>query len=145
MIRFTLIVSLFCIYGCSGGDLNDTPDTAAVSGTVTLDGKPVEGAVIMFSPTKLANPEKGKGGRPSVATTDSSGGYKLEYGSGTSGAAPGTYSVTISTATTKTGEDGNDVEVPESIPAKYNEYSELSEEVKEGSNTIDFKLTSEEE
>lgn len=41
-----------------------------VSGTVTLDGSPVEGAAVILEPVD--------GGRPASATTDASGGFSLK-------------------------------------------------------------------
>lgn len=57
------------LIGC-GGD----PTVAKVSGTVALDGEPVEGASVIFSPIG--------GGRPATGQTDAEGNFQLStYGS----------------------------------------------------------------
>ena len=72
------------IVGCSSGSI---PGTFPVSGTVTYDGKPVEGATISFI---------GKGSeRPATAISKSDGKYDL-YTLDTRGALPGNYSVVVS-------------------------------------------------
>lgn len=130
-ISFSLVL-LVTLIGC-GGD-SDLPDLGSVTGTVTLDGKPLPNATVEFTPVD--------GGRPSVAVTEDDGEYELEYTPGNFGATPGSYQVTITTATTTTDKQGNDVDVPETLPAKYNVNTTLKEEVKAGSNEIDFKLDS---
>lgn len=118
--------------GCGGGP------TVPVSGTVTLDGEPLEGATVIFTPQD--------DGRPSAARTDSEGRYELTFSRDARGALPGKHVVTISTYS---GEDtDSDPEYaipasPEKVPAKYNVNSELVETVEQGGNTIDFDLDSE--
>lgn len=136
MYRFisALIVCGLCC-GCGEGS-SDTPETSSVTGKVTLDDTPLEGATVMFAPKA--------GGRTSIGTTDNNGHYELNYSISTKGAVPGAYTVTIRTATTTSGEDGNDIEVPEKLPPKYHDKSELTADVAEGENTIDFPLKSKE-
>jgi Carboxypeptidase regulatory-like domain len=59
-----------------------------VTGTVTYQGKPVEGATVVFSP-------EGKG-RPASGRTDSSGRFQLTTLEANDGAMPGKYRVAIS-------------------------------------------------
>ena len=118
--------------GCGGSD--DTPELGTVSGTVTLDGDPVPNANVSFTPVE--------GGRPSAGTTDEDGYYELMYSLNNPGALPGEHRVGITTATTVTNEAGDDVEVPEKIPAQYNTETELTKKVEPTSQTIDFELTS---
>ncbi len=138
MIRHSLVCVAFALtfiaLGCGGGAPDDTPDLGTVTGTVKLDGTPVPKATVSFSPEA--------GGRPSTGTTDENGYYELLYSVGNKGAVPGKYQVRITTATTVVNEAGEDVDVPEKIPAKYNTETELSEEVKPTSQTIDFDLKS---
>jgi hypothetical protein len=61
-----------------------------VSGTVTLNGEPMGGANISFSPLEGNDPNT-----PGVDETGPSGNYKLMF-KGRSGVAPGKYKVTIS-------------------------------------------------
>jgi hypothetical protein len=68
--------------------------TVPVSGTVTLDGQPLDGANVAFSPVDLD-------GKPANATTDSQGAFRLKTYIGASfgqadGALPGEYTVMVS-------------------------------------------------
>jgi hypothetical protein len=70
--------------------------TIPVSGTVTLDGSPVAGARVAFSPK---SPE----GRAAAGITDTSGRFTLTTVEAGDGAMAGSYTVTISkTAASKT-------------------------------------------
>lgn len=105
-----------------------------VSGTVTLDDKPLEDAFVEFSPTS---------GRPSVGRTDEDGHYQLEYSTSKSGVEAGDHTVRIGTyqeasIDMKTGEPTAKVE--EIVPEKYNRETTLTAHVKPGKNDIDFKL-----
>lgn len=112
--------------GCSSGG----PDLGRVEGRVTLDGKPLPGAMVMFKPLK---------GRPSLAETDGDGHYSLDYRIDDSGALLGTHTVTISTFKQA---DGLFIkkDVPERVPPKYNRRTSLTAEVKAGLNEINFDL-----
>ena len=126
--------------GCGGADV---PEVAYVEGTVTLDGKPLEGALLTFNPVE--------GGRPSYGRTDAEGWYELMYMDGVEGALPGSHVVWISTA--REGDpDAEDPKAKESrkeeVPAQYNvmasENPQMTKEVKAGEdNVIDFALKSE--
>ena len=71
--------------GCGPGG----PEIASVEGTVTMDGKPLPDASVVFIP---------ENGRPAGATTDSEGKYVLTFTQGRKGAMPGKNKVRISTA-----------------------------------------------
>lgn len=62
------------------------PKLYPVSGTVTYDGQPLEGASVLFIP---------QGGRPSMGMTDGSGKFTIAT-NGKPGAPQGTYNVTVS-------------------------------------------------
>jgi len=123
--------------GCGGGDYG------SVSGTVTLDGQPLSGAQVMFMPDE--------GGGPSFGETDTSGKYVLTHNSGSRGAVIGAHSVAI-----EMGEDEEEYDASgmdegtleeqqdeeKTLPARYNEESELTAIVEKGDNTVDFALTS---
>lgn len=113
--------------GCAGR--GDAPETAEVTGTVTLDGAPLEEASIIFQP---------EDGRPSYAVTDARGQYALMYTRDVPGAKLGNHSVHITTAR---GEDDPESEVPERLPAKYHSQSSLTANVEPGQNSIDFELS----
>jgi hypothetical protein len=107
-----------------------------VTGTVTLDGKPLPQATVTFS--------RGQG-RMSVGTTDEQGRYKLLYTVNQQGAEPGTHTVSITTQIDAVSGEGDLAAVEgrkELLPPRYNDKTELTAEVKRGRNTIDFDLTS---
>jgi hypothetical protein len=114
---------LTTVAGC-GGDLG------RVSGVVTLDGKPLPEATVEFQP---------KLGSPSYGETDRNGRYELLYTPDRPGAEIGEHQVRISTY--KVIPDGDDrIELPEKIPASYNENSKVVREVVPGRQTIDFRI-----
>ncbi len=125
---FRLCLVIAMLAGCSGPE---HPDVGRVSGTVTLDGQPLAEATVMFQPTQ---------GRASIATTDSAGKYSLTYLDGVSGALLGSHKVIIRTEIP--GEDGQPPIAKEKLPKKYHERTELTAEVKKGSNAFNFALTS---
>src|SRR5262245_26807017 len=121
-----LIISALLLTGCGGPE---HPDVGRVSGVVMLDGQPLTEATVMFQPTQ---------GRASVATTDSAGKYTLIYLDGVPGALLGSHKVIIRTEIP--GEDGQAPIAKEKLPKKYHAESELTAEVKPGSNKLDFEL-----
>ena len=129
--------TLFCVVLCGCG--SDGPELADVTGTVTLDGKPVPNATVIFNPVEA-------GGSTSLGKTDDQGNYRLEYSQDKKGAMLGKHEVEISTqkiAADEMPDDGGAAQtayVP--IPAKYRKRGELTAEVKDQRNKIDFALTS---
>lgn len=122
------------VVGCAGGDVG------SVTGTVHLDGKPLEGALITFYPQIEAGAGMEKGGA-SAGRTDAEGKYELIYNRDVKGAEVGKHLVYIETAVES---DGYGEGRGEELPKRYNSESELEVEVKPGRNTIDFlDLTSE--
>lgn len=141
--------AVFCVVaallaGCGGG--GDVPDLGSVTGKVMLDGQPLAGASVTFSPAN---------GRPSNAETNEDGTYELMYLNGVSGAVVGEHTVSISTykekefgddeepdESEKDGEEIESVETPEKIPVVFNQKSTLKKTVEAGSNEIDLDLKS---
>ncbi|GIW99923.1 MAG: hypothetical protein KatS3mg111_3256 [Pirellulaceae bacterium] len=78
------VLVLMGLSGCGGDKLPTVP----VSGVVTLDGKPLEGATVTFVP-------QSPGARTASALTGSDGRFVLTTVKGGDGAVPGTYAVTI--------------------------------------------------
>lgn len=111
------------------------PEIARVQGVVTMDGKPLPAAVIMFVPEH---------GRPSASETDDNGKYVLEFSAGRKGAIPGKNRVEINTARLAYEKDGKQYPaVKESVPAIYNRNTELEFNVEPGkTNTANFDLKS---
>ena len=67
-----------------------------VEGFVVLDGKPVEGATVFFSP--VASAGEGAAGLPAAGRTGFDGGFRLNAGGGAkpgAGTAVGDYIVTV--------------------------------------------------
>lgn len=111
-----IAAALFVISGgCSG---SKHPATAAVSGTVTYQGNPVEGATVAF---QLAG-----GGGVSTAITDAAGKYALHTFGEADGAVPGDYKITISKIK---AEDQNAGKTPEQISEEYAAMQSRGEEI----------------
>jgi hypothetical protein len=70
-------ILLVAVVGCGGTDI----PTAAVTGTITVNGKPVEGVTVSFVPDAKI--------RPSVGITDAKGRYKAQFVRSQSGVALG--------------------------------------------------------
>jgi hypothetical protein len=127
-----LLLPLLAALGCSGGN------RAAVTGKVTVDGQPLEQGRIMFVPDQ-ANPG------PTAGAPIVNGNYTVPAANGV---FIGKNTVQIN-AVRKTGQKiqspfgpGLIDEVAEAIPTKYNTKSEISREIKPGTNRFDFDLTS---
>lgn len=95
--RSVLVGALFIVglAGCPGSD--DIGSTVPVSGKVTIDGKPLESGTVTYH----AEESKGNKTKAGVTGIVKNGEYTLNTGSVTSnrsGAPPGWYKVTISTA-----------------------------------------------
>jgi len=80
---------LAALVGCSRGSGN----FATVSGVVTHNGAPVEGAKVTFHSTTQV---EGKAGTVASVLTDSSGKYVLASAGKDPGIPPGMYKVTVS-------------------------------------------------
>jgi len=85
-----LAAGLGLLAGCGGG-----PKLVAVSGVVTLDGKPYPNAVVSFQP--IGSKDNLDPGGGSMGVTDSGGRYMLKYNHTTYGAVVGKHRVRIST------------------------------------------------
>lgn len=129
-----LPLALACGSGLAGCSSGDRPPLGSVSGAVTLDGQPLAGAEVCFAPPK---------GRPSLGRTDASGRYALSYVGTTKGAMVGSHRVYIAWPPPDSDEEPvKPTAARPPIPDRYNRKSELTAEVRGGSNTFDFKLDS---
>jgi hypothetical protein len=119
--------------GCGG------PKFYPVSGTVTMDGKPLADAMVVFIPESTSE------GRFAQAKTDDNGRYVLMQTTTKDGALAGKYKVSISTFIMGIPEFEPPVpSIPETVPDKYNDETTLTVEVKPGEpNVFDFDLDSE--
>lgn len=126
--------------GCGGGATDDLP-RRAVSGTVTLDGKPLEKGAISFDPEVVPKDPV------SVGAIIEGGSYEI---AAEQGPTPGTYRVSIRAGGPGEAEASEDAPgmpprraAPDPIPARYNARTTLRAEVTaDGPNTFDFELTS---
>jgi hypothetical protein len=138
--------------GCNTGG----PGSNYVEGVVTLDGQPIEGVTVGFSPTE------GSTGVPAVGMTDANGVFKLtsiQGGEPERGAEAGEYNVTFAKSVTSTGSDSvtksedegygkvdysrEPLKTEHIIPPKYGDpkTSGFTVRVKSGKNTGDeFKF-----
>jgi hypothetical protein len=140
--HWVLMAGVLCaIAGCGRGDT----DRCAISGEVTLDGRPVDGGNIQIDPLEAKQPS-------ASGALVQAGRYSIPR---QTGLVPGKYRVHIYWAEkvntgivpTITGDVGHNVNVTpprELIPAKYNTESELTIEVRQNdANRFDFALTTE--
>lgn len=125
MQRIFFVVLISSVIGCFGGTEAKGPVTAPASGIVTLDGKPLAGAVVMFLPTGATQ------GVESVATTDAAGKFQLKTITGDPGVIPGEHRVLINKMVMPDGSpiptDTDEPEITfvsqgarELVPQKYN-------------------------
>ena len=156
-------MAALALLGCGNGE--SALDTVPVSGVVTLDGTPVEGANVVFAPTSGS-------GTAASGVTDASGRYQLTTQDPNDGALAGSYVVMISKTETepsaaaaavkpgmsaeeatkaameardKSGE-ADEPQVSDKLPAKYKDpaASGFKAEVSKGGQTeFNFELTSE--
>jgi hypothetical protein len=141
-----------CLAGCGGAEGDEgRVDVYEVTGTVTMDGKPVSGATVSFSP---------KDKQPAaVGMTDDSGAYSLTTYESGDGAAAGNYTVLVTKPPeASAGPSGHDAFVSGKPPASHSgasqnapasslpvqyaaaDTSPFSYTVKEEENTFDIKL-----
>jgi hypothetical protein len=147
-----LVTVGFVLTGCSN---SSRPPTYPVTGTVTLQGKTVAGAVITFVPTA----EKGDA---ASAITDAEGKYALTTWEAGDGARPGEYRVKLSKQEQQTVDPSKLVQnlsyeeeqkiyveskkapppAKRLIPSKYenDETSGLIHKVEEKPTTFDIKI-----
>src|SRR5207244_4820472 len=129
--------------GCGPKHAN-MPAHYPVTGKITLDGKPLPGAGIMFLPRGNTR------GTGSQAMTDKEGAYTLKSDHAGAGAAEGEYAVTISRVVNRDGTpyvprpDAAEAGERETLPGHYSDSMKtiLSANVPKGGDTINFELTS---
>jgi hypothetical protein len=144
-----LLAFLIAASGCSK---SPKIDLTPVAGKISLDGKPLSGARLVY----YLHGSNVPGYSVSLGQTDTEGNYKLMCGA-KPGAAPGAYKVTVSRIVTAAGvtvnlDEGMDLEqlamqgaAKESIPERYSdlEKTELTTTVeRERADGYDFQLTS---
>ena len=149
-LPLALFSLLLTVAGCSANNEIDYGKVklVSVSGTVTLDGQPLGGAVISFDDPTTGN--------FSFARTNSSGSYTLQFDSSVDGVTPGKKTVQISTVRNILGLRGEEgVEEGEAstegqkseakkeqVPECYNKKTKLEVEVTPDKTTFNFDLKS---
>ena len=136
-MRLGAVLVLVCVVGC--GEPGTAP-TVKVTGTVTYNGDPVEGASVAFIP---------ESGRPASGTTDASGKFTLTTFKSGDGAVPGKHAVAITEPSEDTNTEGEvDYSLPDEpagrFPAKYTDptTSGFTATVEEGGQTdFTFNMT----
>jgi hypothetical protein len=123
MNRMIVLMVAVCLVGCGRPEV----ELGSVTGTVTLDGKPLSNAFVQFVPSR--------GGRAAGGATDETGHYELDYSAQDKGALVGTAKVLISTGDPESGRK-------EMVPPRYNRNTDLTAEVGPGANVLDFELQS---
>lgn len=122
-VGLMLLIGAMGLWTSGCGGVSDMPELADVSGTVTMDGKPVVGIIILFKPDK---------GRPAMGTTDAEGKYTLEYLHDEVGTKVGPSTVSFEWPIGASGPP---------IPAKYGTNSTEKVDVIPGKkNVFDFDL-----
>ena len=141
-----LVLAAMCLVTVPGcGGTKSGPATVEVTGTVTLNGAPIDGASVLFSPDIGSS----DGRLASQATTDTAGRFKLSThvggGKFKSGMVPGKYVVSITKLDTAAAK--NTFTPPKNLlPPKYADpkTSLLNAEVAVGqANDFQFPLKSE--
>jgi hypothetical protein len=137
--KLVSLVSLIAVLGCGGGSGDQFP-TANVTGKVTLDGQPVTGGEVLFSPL-AANGEK-SAGKSGVGKVAADGSFAVStYGNG-DGAVVGKHRVAFfppSSAETPAGPEGGHAGTPSSPYAGMTP-KQVEVTVSKGANKIDIEL-----
>jgi hypothetical protein len=134
LLGFALVLGL----GCGSGKF------APVSGTVTMNGKPLAGALVIFSP--IAREGSIDAGPGSSGKTNDKGEYTLTSDTGGTGAFVGKHRVSVSLMNPGTGESDDrrrPGQLVNQVPVRYNGKTELTYEVPAGgTDKADFALKS---
>jgi hypothetical protein len=134
--RYMLALLMLTLSSCSG---SDHPETAPVSGSVTIDGKPLSFGQVFFSPTN---------GRTATGEIHSDGTFTLSTFGNADGAVIGMHRVAIQSRPRSENKSTAGPPVPvmgvSLIPEAYGDQSTsgLSYEVVDGDNQFKIELKS---
>ncbi|MBL8851321.1 MAG: hypothetical protein JNG89_16685 [Planctomycetaceae bacterium] len=129
---------------CAGCGESPYPELFPASGTITLDGAPLDGATVAFIPSKSNQMQ------PSYGYTDPDGKYELKTPEGYGGVSPGEYRIVISKivmpdgSPVPPGSQTGGAEGDESIPYPHSDPRATSNVavVAEGSDVFDVAIVS---
>ena len=125
------LTALLLLTGCGASNIG------TVTGSVNLDGKPLDGGSVTFYPVSE--------GAISYADVSTAGAYELRTASRT-GVAPGAYIATVSYRSGRPGPGMTirQIEALEKVPIKYcqKDTSDLRFEITAGHNEVDLNLVS---
>ncbi|MDB5346716.1 MAG: hypothetical protein JWP89_5093 [Schlesneria sp.] len=142
LISAVLMTMSICVLCGCGSPAKDPLGRQAVTGKVTLDGKPIDAGSISFQPIAESGPATASG---AVIT---SGQYKIPA---ESGLAPGEYRVVILSPEPEAKRSADEMmnnpsatPSKERVAAKFNKDTELKATIKSNSpNVADFAVTGE--
>ena len=139
VLRIYSILIFICVgmVGCSSAP----EETYPVEGTVTLDGKPLEGGSVLFLQTTSSESDKNYTARGKI---DSEGHYELSTFGKNDGAVAGKFRVAVMSGYEPTGEAGGPPPPKKDVPGIYRnpDTSGLQFEVEPKTNKIDIPLVS---
>jgi len=143
ILRCTALAVALPGSGCSSG--STAYQTAPITGVVTLDGQPLEGAHVTFMPAPELR-STSESGPESMGDTDAQGRYTLRTVFGDTGASLGKNRVMISTRKIELdpmNPDKSKETAKERVPGRYfTDQAPLTFEVpKGGSQEANFSLT----
>jgi hypothetical protein len=141
------LCALLCLLPLLSGCGEDRP-SSAVSGTVTIDGRPMAGVIVRFQPVGTGASPKQKVGMGSYGKTDADGRFRMYFSDNdASGAVPGEHIVVIDELTPPE-EENNDAgfssKAKSRIPKPWKDGSRRFT-VKDGANEATFDLSSRKE
>jgi hypothetical protein len=124
---------------CSGCGKQSSYEVAVVRGTVTLDGKPITGGKVMFSPT--AQGQNAKAGKPGFGTLGPDGSFVISTYGNEDGAVVGKHWVSVMRNLKVGDSEQPSTEKPE-MPFERMTFPQQQTVVAGQENQIDIALTS---
>jgi hypothetical protein len=139
------VVVLLTTAGCGAKADSKMPGLVPVTGTITMDGKPLAGAAVSFVGTGTTQTIGAAG------ITDDTGKYELAVATGDKGAAAGDYKVVVNKLVMADGSpippgttSVAELSTKNLIPPMYSDFtsSQLKATVPPGGGSIDLPLSS---
>lgn len=145
-VLLAALIALTTLVGCGADRAANAPKLVPFTGTVTLDNKPLGGALVTFIPTGST---KGKG---AFGATDENGRFELSEDGKNKGAPAGQYRVVCNKWVMPDGSDyprdskvsPGEAGAKEMLPRRYSDEgeTELKATVPAEGGTTDLKLVS---